>query len=338
MKPPRRLAGARRLALLGIAVSLAGVAAGSTGAAFTASQSTPGNSFSAAPDWTAPTAGPATIQKTEGGVENHVKQGGTYHVYAQVTDNGNPPAGVAPAGVTADVSSITAGQTAVPLVTTGGPWTVNGTSYNRRTATALTAANPLSEGTESWTVTSSDTSSPVNTGNSDPFSVDVDNTPPSAADVQTVNTSDGTQGRPEAGDRIELTYSERLEPDSVLAGWDGTATNVVVRINNAFWDQVLVYDAANSSQLPVTGGAGIYLGRSDYLTANRTFGASGTPSTMAQSGAVITITLGTASGAVTTAAANGTMYWTPSGTPYDRAANAGSTTLRTELGAADKDF
>lgn len=43
---------------------------------------------------------------------------------------------------------------------------------------------------------------------------------------------------------------------------------------------------------------------------------------MVMSGSTITITLGTPSGAVRTAAGNGTMTWTPTTSPYDRAGNA----------------
>ncbi len=56
------------------------------------------------------------------------------------------------------------------------------------------------------------------------------------------------------------------------------------------------------------------------------------------SGSTITITLGTPSGAVTTAAGAAGMSWTPSGTATDRAGNACSTTTRNETGAADLDF
>jgi hypothetical protein len=343
VKRPRRLAGPRRLLLLVIAVAIAAVAAGITSAAFTASQSSPGNSFNAAADWTAPTASPTTIQKTQGGAENYVKQGGTYHVYAQVTDNGNPPAGVATNGVTANVSSINAGQSAVPLVTTGGPWTVNGTSYNRRTSTQLTADNPLAAGSKNWTVASADTNTPVNSGTSGAFSTTVDNTVPSATDIQTTNS--GTAGRPTTGDTVIFTFSEQIDSHSISAGWTGAAAlNVVVRLDNGTAaggnDALRVYNSTNATQLPLTNTIGLNLGRTDYTGNNRTFGLTGTASTMTISGSVVTVTLGTQSGNATTAAGTGTMIWTPINTAYDRAANAMSTTARNETngGTADTDF
>jgi hypothetical protein len=64
---------------------------------------------------------------------------------------------------------------------------------------------------------------------------------------------------------------------------------------------------------------------------------------MVMSGNTITLTLGTYAAesilvARGTAAGTGTMVWTPVATPFDRAANAMSTTPATESGAADKDF
>jgi hypothetical protein len=59
---------------------------------------------------------------------------------------------------------------------------------------------------------------------------------------------------------------------------------------------------------------------------------------MVLAGPTITITLGTPSGAVTTAAAGANMRWSPSNTAWDVAGNACSTASRTELGGLDLDF
>jgi hypothetical protein len=114
----------------------------------------------------------------------------------------------------------------------------------------------------------------------------------------------------------------------------------VVRINNNAVatggnDQVLIFNSTNTTQLPL---GSINLGRTDYVTANLTFGATGTTSKMTMSGNAITVTLGTQSAAGTTAATTGTMTWTPSATAYDRAANPCSTTVDTESGTVDRDF
>ena len=60
---------------------------------------------------------------------------------------------------------------------------------------------------------------------------------------------------------------------------------------------------------------------------------------MVQSGAAITVTLGTlSSGSVGTAGSTGAMSWSPSATATDLAGNACSTSAVTESGTADKEF
>ena len=129
---------------------------------------------------------------------------------------------------------------------------------------------------------------------------------------------------------------ESTPPQSVLAGWTGTATNVVVRItNNAGGDLLTIRNAANTAQLPL---GSVNLIGTLYVAANRDFGATGTASTMVQSGTTITITLGTPSGVTGTQVAAGTMAWTPTVTMTDRAGNTCQTTVANETGAADVEF
>ena len=60
----------------------------------------------------------------------------------------------------------------------------------------------------------------------------VDNTAPTASTVQTANKAGGIAGRPEIGDTITFTFSEPIDPKSVLSGWTGAATSAVVRIGD----------------------------------------------------------------------------------------------------------
>jgi hypothetical protein len=253
-----------------------------------------------------------------------VKQGGTYYVYASVADPGDPSTGVA--SVTADVSTLTPGQTAVVL--SAGSWTVGGVSYNYRSA-SMTANNPIPEGPRTFSIRAQDVAGNVLLQPG--FSVTVDNTAPSAADVQAANASGGTVGRAETGDTITLTFSEAIEPGSILAGWDGTATTVAFRlVNQGGSDGAEIWDAANATQLPL---GSVDLGK-NYTNTDVTFSGS----TMVMSGSVITVTLGTPDGAVRTVNANGTMTWTPLATPYDVAANVCTATAATETGPADTEF
>jgi hypothetical protein len=294
---------------------------------FTATAADAGNSITAAADFRAPTASASAIGKTAGGIAGSIKKAGTYYVYANVSDTGNPASGVSK--VTANVSTITSGSTAVAL--SSGSFSAGGVTYNYRSA-ALTAGSSLAAGNYSYSLTLTDVAG--NSATQSGFSVTVNNTAPSGTDVQTTNGG-SIAGRADAGDKITFTFGSEIEPISILAGWSGASTNVVVRLNNATNDTVTIFNSTNATQLPL---GSISLGRSDYATANITFGATGTASTMVMSGNTITITLGTQSAAATTAAATGTMSWTPSATATDAAGNAVSTTAVTESGAADKEF
>jgi hypothetical protein len=310
---------------------LLGLAAvgGSVFGAFSSTNASPSNTISAAPDFIAPTTSRSVIAKTTGGTPGFIKQGGTYYVYANVTDAGNPASGTS--SVTADASAFDTGVIAGPL--SSGFFFIGGLTYNYRSA-SLTANNPLTAATYSYTVRGTDVAG--NSGVTSGLSVVVDNTVPAGSGIQTP-VAGSIVGRPQQNDTIAYTYSEPIDPNSVLAGWTGSATNVTVRINNntPTNDQAQVFNSANTAQLPL---GNVNLGRTDYTTANITFGASGTKSSMTMSGNTITVTLGTASATATTAAATGTMIWTPSATATDRAGNAGSTANITESGTADKDF
>ena len=317
-----------RRAVILLALLMVVSTAGAALSAWMESASVGTNSFTTKADWEAPTVASSVIAKTVGYSAGYIKLGGSYYVYATVNDGGNPPSGVSTA--TADVSAITLGQTAVLLAS--GSFSVGGATYNRRSP-SLTAAAVLPAGTYTYTIRSEDASGSSRTQTG--FSVVVDNTVPAASDVQTANGST-TVGRAELGDTITYTYSEPVDPNSILAGWTGASTNVVVRLNQATAsDTVTIFNSANASQLPL---GTVTLNRTDYTSSNRTFGATGTRSTMVMSGSSITITLGTASGTVTTAASTGNMSWAPSATAQDRAGNACSATAITETGTADQDF
>ena len=306
-----------------------------------------GSPFGAAPDWVAPLVGTTTIAKTLGYLPGSIKQAGTYFVYANVTDSGNPASGVAAAGANANVTAITPAGTAITLV--AGSYSVGGTSYNHRSA-SLVATTPLS-GSKQYSVTALDVAG--NSRTQSGYTVTVENTAPAASDIQTTNVGGGTAGKAELGDTIIFTYSELIDPEAILSGWTGASTNMVVRLSDGFCtvflvcgsDSVTVWNAANTSQLRF---GSMDLGRNDYIgppvvlgtQPDITFGATGTASTMVQSGSTITVTLGTKSGGGTaqTAGGNGTSEWTPSILAYDAAGNLASSGNANESGSADKEF
>jgi hypothetical protein len=330
--------GARLLMAVGLVTAMPAALA-----AFT-STTAASNTIQTAADWLPPSLSSTVVAKQTGYLSGSIKQGGTYYVYANVADSGNPASGIST--VRTDVSSVTSGQTSANLA--AGSYTVNGVSYNYRSA-LLTAGNPLS-GTKSYTVTSTDALaySQLQSG----YSVTIDNTAPTATNVSTGNVTGGNHGLAEIGDTITLTFSEQIDPQSVLSGWTGAPTNVVVELIDGGCTLVLcaadsfkIYNAAYSAALPfgtislAIGGyygcAGIGLLCGNTPTA---FGAGGTPSTMAQSGSSITITMGTRSGgtgSVHDVGSNTNMAWDSSTTPYDAAGNAASGNTYTE---ADSDY
>lgn len=321
----------RRTTVTFVSLLVLVVSAGVAYAIFTKQATVGSNSFSTAADWVAPTTSASVIAKTAGGTVGYIHQGSTYYVYASVTDTGNPASGVST--VTANVSSITTGQTAASL--TAGSYTIGGVTYSYRSA-SLTANAALSAGSYTYSITATDAAGNAATTNT--WSVTVDNTAPAASDVQTTNKAGGTNGKAEQGDTLILTYTETMDPNSILAGWTGASTNVVVRLNDGGVignDTVTIYNSANTSQLPL---GTVDMGSTTYTSANVTFGASGTASTMVMSGATITIALGHVTGTDGTALLAGTMQWTPSASATDPAGNACSTAAKSESGASDKDF
>lgn len=285
------------------------------------------NKITAATDFIAPTITDTVIAKTTGGIADKIHKGGTYYVYANGADTGNPASGVST--IKANVNSITSGQTAATL--SAGTFTVEGKSFTRRSA-SLTASSTLAAGSVSYALTVTDAN--ANARIQEGFTVDVDNTTLTGTDVQTVNGG-ALAGRADAGDKLTYAFSRELDPNSVLANWTGASTPVVVRLNNATKDTVTVYNSTNTTLLPL---GTITLPAADYTTASITFGATGTASTMTMSGNQIFLVLGTESAAATTAAATGAMSWTPSATATDDWGNPTSTTAVPESGTVDKEF
>jgi hypothetical protein len=318
-----------------VALSILGAGALASGAlaAFTTQTSSPANRVAAAPDFRAPTVSASVIAGVGGSKPGFVKPGGAYFVYANVSDTGNPASGVA--SVAADVSSVTPGQTSAPLG--AGSFTAGGVPYGYRSASLTAGA--VAEGAKAYAITPTDIAG--NAAQQTGFGVTVDSTPPTGIDVQSANGG-ATAGTAEVGDTIAYTYSEPVEPTSILPGWNGQSTTVVVRLNNGTLipttnDGITVFDPTDTT--PVALGA-VDLGRTDYVLLGDTrFGTVGSPSRMAVAGNTVTVTLGALNGlGINLGAGSGTMRWTPSATAVDRAGNGASTASVNETGAADREF
>ncbi len=158
----------------------------------------------------------------------------------------------------------------------------------------------------------------------------VDNTVPTGTDVQAVNGG-VTQNRIDAGDVITFTYSEAMAPASILAGWDGSAVNVSVRVNNnSNADTITIHNAANTTQLNLS---------SLELRANHVTSAARFAGTAVINGNQVVITLGAlATGSTRSSTSTTPMRWTPVAAATDLAGNGASTATVYESGAADADF
>jgi hypothetical protein len=183
-------------------------------------------------DNTAPSVS-TVLANTTTGKPGWLAQGGSYRVYANVTDlpsGAGASSGVDAASITVDVSSITTGQTAVGLTTTGCPCTVGGTSYAYQTA-ALTASNPLAAGTKSFVLNAADD---LGTATAQSGSVTVDNTAPALSTLQMFDTdADGKV------DQVKATFGETLSTYSAgttpwtLANAPGGAGNTLGSVSVA---------------------------------------------------------------------------------------------------------
>jgi hypothetical protein len=318
-----------RHAAAALAVLAAAAASGTAYAAFSATTNAPAASFAGAPDWTPPALSATGIQKggstTPGWAAGYVKPGGQYYVYAQVAaDTGSPASGVA--SPIANLSNLTSGQTAA--TSTAGSYSSQGATYNYRGGPFTVSA---AAGSSTYTVTTKDVA-----GNSlnPPFTqtVTVDGAAPTGSDVQTTRTG-GTAGVAETGDKLTLTFSEPIDPASLISGWDGTSRNVTLRIvdgGNAS-DAVQLFNGV--TQLTTIGT--ITLPDKKYVKSTVDF----TSSPMVISGSTLIVTLGATTGAanVTTGGAGATK-WVPAASLYDRAGNALTSSTITETGGSDAEF
>jgi hypothetical protein len=126
-----------------------------------------------------------------------------------------------------------------------------------------------------------------------------------------------------------------MAPASILAGWTGTSTAIKVYIANGTTSDTMEFrnSAGTASSLNLVNSAtDLNLG-GNFVTSATIFNG-----TIRQTGATITVTLGSRiSGTVATAAA-GTITWRPSALATNLTGIPALTTLVSETGTADKDF
>jgi hypothetical protein len=165
--------------------------------------------------------------------------------------------------------------------------------------------------------------------------VAVNNTGPTGTDIQ--GTNGGVNDRLDAGDTVRFTYSTTMSPASILPGWSGSpGTAIRVRVTeNGSADNMTFYDASNTTPLSLLAtGTNLTL-RANYVSQSSVFNA-----TIARSGSVITVTIGTlVSGAVrwSTSGTNA-MTWQTNAAATDTSGRPVYATTVTESGSGDTDF
>ncbi len=173
------------------------------------------------------------------------------------------------------------------------------------------------------------------TTNSATITLIIDNTHPTAANVQTANG--GTQGRIDSGDTMSFTWSEAMDPASIMTGWNGGSTPVRVFVDNntnGTSDAVVIYNATGATRLNITGVNGL------RLNANYANSDSWLDGTMAMSGNSVTVTVGTTiSGTLNTGVTTSAqLNWWSSNAATDLAGNTATGNTANETGATDRDF
>jgi hypothetical protein len=146
--------------------------------------STATGNYSVTVDNTAPTVSAAVVSTSATSTPGFLKQGGTYIIYANSADGGAINA------VTANVSGLTAGQTAVALTACTSSCTVGGVTYGYKSA-SKTADATIAEGPASFTITSTDKAANATTA---PFSVTIDNTGAAVTQTTIANTTTNAAG------------------------------------------------------------------------------------------------------------------------------------------------
>ncbi|MEN3284123.1 MAG: hypothetical protein V7607_5263 [Solirubrobacteraceae bacterium] len=300
----------RRAAFAALACALAAIACVEGSAATFTASATNAASFTTAADWVAPVV--TLVSPADGAL----------------TNDGTPDLSGAAGNAAGDSSTVTvriyAGSSA-----TGSP--VQTLTPTRSGASWSTTAATLTSGTYTAQASQSDTG--ANTGTSTAHTFTVDTIAPTATDVAASNGG-ATAGKIEAGDLVTFTFSEPIDPASVLAGWNGTSTAVQVKITAGVLapDPFTVLDSGGSATVHL----GTVQSNGDYVTTTATFDATMVRSADMKS---VVVTVGTRQSGIMAVLAAGAqnMAWTVDGAVKDLAGNAVTTVSLTES-ASDVDF
>jgi hypothetical protein len=138
-------------------------------------------------DSTKPSISAAVVAAATPATAGWVHSAGGYAVYAKATDGGSPASGIAT--LTANVSTITSGQTAVALPTCTTSCTVGGVTYTYKSASLTASA--LADGSKSFSITATDAAENSLTSS---YTATADSTSPTVTAAVVVNTAPSYAG------------------------------------------------------------------------------------------------------------------------------------------------
>jgi hypothetical protein len=228
-------------------------------------------------DNTAPSIAAVIASSTGTSPQGFVRQGGTYRVYANLADlpsGAGASSGVDASSITADVSSVTSGQSAAALSACGGCGP--GLAYAYRSA-QLTASNPLSEGSKTYPVSARDN---LGSNASAGSNVQVDNTAPSVVAV-IANTTTGEPGWLAQGSGYRVYANVTELPAGAGASSGTNASSITADVSAVTSGQTAA--ALTTSGCPCTVGGTSYAYQSPALTSSSPLSAGSKSFTVAAS-------------------------------------------------------
>jgi hypothetical protein len=228
-------------------------------------------------DNTAPSVATVIAASTGTSPQGFVKQGGAYRVYANVADlpsGAGASSGVDASSIAADVSSVTSGQSAAALSACGGCGP--GLAYAYRSA-QLTASNPLSEGSKTYSVSARDN---LGSSASAGSNVQVDNTAPSVVAV-IANTTTGEPGWLAQGSGYRVYANVTELPAGAGASSGLNASSITADVSAVTSGQTAA--ALTTSGCPCTVGGTSYAYQTSALTSSSPLSAGSKSFTVAAS-------------------------------------------------------
>ncbi len=154
-----------------------------------------------------------------------------------------------------------------------------------------------------------------------------DTVAPLASNIAGSNGASSTAKKADNGDQLTYTFSEPVDPVTVMSGWSGASTTVSLVFTNSGANDTIAVTGTNLGSVNT---------QTNYVSATLTCGSS----TMLMSGSTVSVTLGgcTPTSSQRTNVANTTFKWTPSASVTDLAGNAMSTTVVTQSGGNQVNF